>query len=222
MTKIRTANQLQERLDDEFSWRLKEIHDIRSAARSAGPASRNTFIRAGVALLYAHWEGFIKAAADAYISYLASKGLKHSELRSCFAALALKKHLHNLLSSQRSGASVTAFEAIVSELDRPARLPVRHSIDTQSNLSSAVFNDILGWLGLDSQQYSTKYHLVDESLLNRRNAIAHGSYLELDEPAFRHLADQVVLLLRWFKTDIENAIVTEAYRKPTIQASAQR
>ena len=215
MTKIRTATQLQERLDDDFSWRLKEIYNIRSAARTAGPASQKTFIRAGIALLYAHWEGFVKAAADAYVNYLSCKGLRHSELRSCFAALALKKHIHDFVSSHRSAASVTAFEAIVSELDRPARLPIRNSIDTQSNLSSAVFKDILGWLGLDGQQYSTKFHLVDESLLRRRNAIAHGSYLELDEPAFRDLADQVVLLLRWFKTDIENAIVTEAFLKDT-------
>ena len=70
MMKIRTADQLQEVLDAEFSWRLKEIADIRSAAESAKLGSQKTLIRAGVALLYAHWEGFIKKSTTAYINYV--------------------------------------------------------------------------------------------------------------------------------------------------------
>ena len=214
MTKIRTTNQLQDVLDQEFGWRLKEIHNIRSAARTAGSASQKTLIRAGVTLLYAHWEGFVKAGADAYVNYLSCKGLRNSELRSCFVALGLKSHIHTLTSSSRSTASVYALDVILAELEKPANLPVRNSIDTQSNLSSAVFKDIAGWIGLDPGRYSTKFKLLDESLLKRRNRIAHGSYLELDQPAFADLVDQVVELLRWFKTDLENALATEAFVKP--------
>ena len=214
MTKIRTASHLQELLDDEFSWRLKELHDIRSAARAAaGATSQKTFIRAGVALLYAHWEGFVKAGADAYVNYLSCSGLRHTDLRSCFIALALKRHIHGFLSSTSSAATVKTLEVIVAELAGPARLPIRNSVDTRSNLSSVVFTDILGWLGFNEQQYSTKFHLIDEGLLRRRNAIAHGNYLELEEPAFSDLMNQVVQLLRWFKTDIENALVTQAFVK---------
>jgi len=46
MTKIRSANHLQDLLDAEFSWRLKEIHDIRSATKAtAGATSQRAFIR---------------------------------------------------------------------------------------------------------------------------------------------------------------------------------
>ena len=220
MTKIRTANQLQDVLDQELSWRLREIHDIRSAARAAGSASQKTFIRAGVTLLYAHWEGFVKAGADAYVNYLSCKGLPNSELRLCFVALGLKSHIHSLISSSRSTASVAALEVILAELEKPANLPIRNSIDTQSNLSSAVFRDIAGWIGLDPERYSTKFNLLDESLLKRRNRIAHGSYLELDQPAFADLVDQVVELLRWFKSDLENALATEAFMKPVTPPAA--
>ena len=211
MNKIRTTNQLQDFLDHEFSWRLREIQDIRSVARTAGAPSQKTFIRAGVTLLYAHWEGFVKASADAYVNYLSCKGLRNSELRSCFMALGLKSRIHALTSSSRSTASISALDVILAELEKPANLPVRNAIDTQSNLSSAVFMDIVGWIGLDAERYSTKFKLLDESLLKRRNRIAHGEYLEIDQSAFDDLVNQVLELLRWFKTDLENALATEAF-----------
>ena len=220
MNKIRTANQLQDFLDHEFSWRLREIQDIRSVARTAGTPSQKTFIRAGVTLLYAHWEGFVKASADAYVNYLSCKGLRNSELRSCFMALGLKNRIHALTSSSRSTASISALDVILAELEKPANLPVRNAIDTQSNLSSAVFMDIAGWIGLDAERYSTKFKLLDESLLKRRNRIAHGHYLELDQSAFEDLVNQVVELLRWFKTDLENALATEAFVKPATPPAA--
>jgi len=152
MTKIRTANQLQDTLDNEFAWRLKEIHDIRVAARRADSASQKTFVRAGVALLYAHWEGFVKASAEAYVNYLACKGLRYEELRSCFVALGVKGHLNQIRSSAKSEVTVSALDFILTELGRRAELPMRDSVDTESNLSSAVFRNIAGWIGIDAER----------------------------------------------------------------------
>jgi hypothetical protein len=213
MSKIRTTSQLQELLDHEFAWRLKEIHDIRSAARKADSSAQRTFMRAGVALLYAHWEGFVKAGAEGYVNHLSCKGLRYSELKSCFVALGLKVHLHRIGSSDKSDAGVTAIEFIMNKLDAPADLPLRNAIDTESNLSSTVFQNIVGWIGIDSERYATRFNLLDESLLKRRNRIAHGQHLELDPAAFSQLVDQVLELLRWFKTDLENAMATKAFMK---------
>lgn len=68
--KIRTLGQLQDALDSEMSWRLKEIADLKSNVKSTSGLARSTLIRAGTALLYAHWEGFIKAASSAYVLFL--------------------------------------------------------------------------------------------------------------------------------------------------------
>ena len=59
-----------------------------------------------------------------------------------------------------------------------------------------------------------------KAFLKRRNRIAHGSYLELDQSAFADLVDQIVELLRWFKTDLENALATEAFMKPVTPPAA--
>lgn len=213
MSKIRTEAQLQEILDHEFSWRLKEIHDVRTVVRKEGSSAQRTFTRAGVALLYAHWEGFVKASAEAYVNYLSCKGLKYSELQPCLVALGMKRHLHTLAESTRSGAATSALEIILAEMDKPASLPMKGATDTESNLSSAVFINIAGWIGIDPKRYSTKFHLLDDRLLKRRNGVAHGQYVGLDSGDFSGLVDQVLEVMRWFKTDIENALATSAFRR---------
>jgi len=211
MTKLRTAALLQDALDDDFAWRLKEIHDLRLAARSSDPSSQRTFVRAGVALLYAHWEGFVKTAAEAYVNFLACQALPYRSLRRCLAALGLRGHLLETAQSGKFATSTAALDFLLTELDKPARLPMREAVDTESNLSSTVFHNIAGWIGLATDRYETKYHFVDQSLLERRNRIAHGQFLDVDKAAFEQLVDETLILLRWFKTDIENALATKAY-----------
>ncbi len=92
-----------------------------------------------------------------------------------------------------------------------ANIPTKGVIATKGNLSSAVFADIYASLGLDASQYSTKFNLIDESLLRRRNSIAHGEYLDVDEVGFLQLAGEVLHLLRCVKTDIENYVATKSY-----------
>lgn len=211
MTKIRTGTQLQDALDSDFAWRIKEVHDLRLAARSSDPSTQRTFVRAGVALLYAHWEGFVKAAANAYVNYLACQGVTYRELRTCLIALGLKGHLLEAAQSGKFATSTSALGFVLAELDKPAKLPLKEAVDTESNLSSSVFQNIAGWIGVDATRYETKFHFLDQSLLERRNRIAHGEYLDVDSHAFEGLVDETILLLRWFKTDIENALATRAY-----------
>lgn len=87
------------------------------------------------------------------------------------------------------------------------------AIRTESNLSSAVFENICNSVGIDHKLYETKYNLIDESLLNRRNRIAHGEYVGLTADDYRNLADEVITLLRNFKTDIENAATLGKYKR---------
>ena len=212
MTKIRTAEQLQDVLDEEFSWRLKEIADIRTAARSANAGLQRTLIRAGIALLYAHWEGFVKSGAVAYVTYLSDQRLRYSELQSCFVALGLKARIHEMIESNKARMNVSALEEIL-EKERRASFRWRRPFERTANLKSEVFTEIACWIGLDVARYEPKWHFIDDRLVARRNAIAHGrkSELELDEEGFRDLVAGVLELLRWFKTDIENAVSTRAF-----------
>lgn len=58
--KIRTIDELQDYVDKEMSWRRKELSAIKSNIFVAKEFAKNTALRSGIAILYAHWEGMIK------------------------------------------------------------------------------------------------------------------------------------------------------------------
>ena len=47
--------------------------------------------RAGVALLYAHWEGFTKEACQAYLEFVVKRKLKYGEMSDAFIITSVTK-----------------------------------------------------------------------------------------------------------------------------------
>ena len=213
--KIRTLNELQDILDIERGWRVKEIDEIKHAARDfrarTGLAPK-TVVRAGIPLLYAHWEGFVKKSSAAYLTFVSSRRLKYNELAAPFVVFGAKKHLMSLTNSKKAAVNIAAVEFFLSHLSDQATLSFPGVIDAESNLSSLVFENIAASIGINTTWYETKYHLIDEQLLDKRNKIAHGEFLDIDHDAFRSLADHVIGLITAYKTDIQNAASLDAYR----------
>ncbi len=201
-----------------MAWRLREITYLRTATKKGGVAQQ-TFIRAGIALLYAHWEGFVKQCAKAYVNYVSCRRLRHSELQLCFVALSLRAQMQDIVVTQKASAMVSALETVLCHQESQAKLGKGDLIDRRANLSFSVFADIASWIGVDVQKYEGKLHFIDDRLLVRRNKIAHGRVdpLQLDADAFEGLATGVIELLRWFKTDIENAVYTERFMRTGAQ-----
>lgn len=212
MEKVRTLSEMQTALDREMAWRIKEIGVFKVGAGSSGP-QRKPFIRAGVALLYAHWEGFIKTASEIYLSYVESRGLPYRELKPCFVVFGLKGKINTLVESKKSSPNVEAIEFIFSKMDETARLQINTAVNTESNLTSKVFCNIAGSLDISTSPYETKFNLIDSSLVNKRNRVAHGEYLDIRGSDFSSLVDDVLSLMRLYKTDIENAASLEFYRR---------
>jgi len=211
--KLRTANDLLDHLDQEMAWRIKELHQFKAAVENANEKRINTQIRAGISMLYAHWEGFIKGAANAYVNHLSYRADINRNLQPCFIALAMKSTLSAVTASSKSSTAVTTVSFFIDEFDKPVRLPRSGAISAESNLSSTVFLNIAGWLGIDPSPYSTRFALIDKTLLENRNYIAHGEYLTIDKDRFENLMAEVLEMLRWFKTDIENAVVNKSFLK---------
>jgi len=209
--KIHTIGQLQSALDNELAWRVKEIADLKYAIKQSKALAEGTLIRAGVALLYAHWEGFIKSAATAYLNFVSCQGLNYRDLQSCFAVRGLKKHLYELSDGRNARLAVVALEFLRAGMHDRAELQISNAID-KGNLKAEVFENIAWSIGISATPYESKFKLVDESLLKRRNKIAHGEFVDIDGEGWRDLAGEVLLLLRQFKTDIENAASLSAYR----------
>src|ERR1700741_2943080 len=96
MPTVKTLSQFQEILDSSFGWRIVEISDLKTSISSASGKRQTVLIRAGIPLLYAHWEGFVKNASDAYLEFVCSRELTFRELKACFIAQGMQKYISQL------------------------------------------------------------------------------------------------------------------------------
>src|SRR5204862_533449 len=128
-------------------------------------------IRASIALLYAHWEGFIKRAALVYLEFVKWQRLKNDELAINFLALSARSKFRLAAHSEKMSGHLEVTNFFLKEMSSRSDIPV--SIGTKSNLSSTVLREIVLTLGLDYSNFSTKSTLIDEKLVERRNTVAH-------------------------------------------------
>lgn len=169
--------------------------------------------RAAVALLYAHWEGFVKAVAENYLEFVAMQRCKHSELSGNILAIVLRSRLSAAQSSKKIETHLGVVDFFRGEMEGRCTLPYKSAVRTEANLSSTVLIEILRTLGFDVTEYEPKYHLIDHKLVERRNHIAHGIALEVDVNEYLELQDEVLSLMNLFRNPVENYAVSGHYLK---------
>jgi hypothetical protein len=210
----RTLIHLQNNLDEDFGWRIKEL----SLLKSKIPNTPNTaplqdvLIRANVTMLYAHWEGFVKCAAENYLNYVSLRRLRHDQLESCFVALCLKNKINEMDNTNRFDLQTAAVDFMLQQLNERAYIPYEGIIQTKSNLSFFVFRDICTVIGIDYKKYQLKETLIDE-LVSLRNSIAHGKYLSMNFNEYLEIYDKIIEMMRDIKDDILNAAATEKFKR---------
>ena len=205
--KIRTIDELQDYVDKEMSWRRKELSAIKSNIFVAKEFAKNTALRSGIAILYAHWEGMIKNIATAYLSFVANQRLQYKELKNNFWSIAVKNDLLGFDETRKSSRHNKIIKA---------HIPYEDVIKTKSNLNSDVFIEIMETIGLDYSQYEGNFKLLDEVLLKMRNEIAHGEkpeYIDLDQDRFNEVYDKIVDMMNMFSIQIMNAACLKEYKQ---------
>ncbi|QWG71334.1 hypothetical protein EXW50_10675 [Bacillus mycoides] len=169
---------LQRKLDGNISFRKQELSILKTQIEASVGKTLNTFIRAGIVMIYAHWEGFIKEAAKEFLNYLNKQNIAQADLKDNFHAVALKYKFIDCSQSKKSSKhsellneikynSLSIFSVDLNKTDAPI-------VNTESNLKSSALDEILFTLGIDKQPFELKYQLIDEKLLKSRNSIAHG------------------------------------------------
>ena len=168
-------------------------------------------IRAGVALLYAHWEGFVKAVAQLYLEFVAMQRCRNADLADNILAIALRSKFSVAQGAKKIGAHRTIVEFFRLHMEKRSKLPKNNIISTESNLSSAVLIEILSTLGLPTTDYEAKFRLIDNQLVAKRNHIAHGNVLTVDSEEYMELHEEISGLMTLFRNQVENAAVTRDY-----------
>jgi len=221
MNKIRSPSQLSDLLDEEIAWRKKELTTVNFMISSRRKHERKVLLRSAICALYAHWEGFVKATATAYVCFVATQGLKYSELTPNFIALGLRSRISSAGLAKKLAPYAELTTYLLFGLAAKANIPWNEAIDTQSNLSSEVLHDILCALGLDGTSYLTKKALIDESLVRNRHQVAHGQHLDIEQSDYELVYGEVIRLMEQFRTDVENAASLQSYRNSPIAAAPQ-
>jgi len=215
-------------LDEELVWREKEIGMLKSNIEIS---ASDTDLRAGVVLLDAHWEGFVKSAVNKYIKFVASKRLRLDELHDCFIALALKKECRKIEQSKKIDFYIKAVDFLINRLSEQANIPYEkdnkkenEKVDEEekvgeeiktSNLNFKVLKEILHTVGLTCSTYESKENLI-ESLVKNRNDIAHGKQKYVDKSTLTQLFTEIIDIIRSLQTDIFCAAEQKSYKRRTI------
>jgi len=216
MSKIRTPEQLDINLAEAIIWRKRELNVIKHLVTSSSSNSekQRCFTRAGIALLYAHWEGFIKEAALAYLNFVSVQGLKYEELAPNFIAFAMKAELNKASQTNKAEIYNEVVDFFLSGLTEKSNISYDdNAINTESNLKSHVLKNIVYSLGLDYSAFATKEILIDERLLKQRNDIAHGKYLPINEKFYVELHEEILGLMELFLNQVINAASLNQYKR---------
>jgi hypothetical protein len=80
---------------EDYTWRVREISDLKQVIRLSGPSYGSVARKAALALVYAHWEGHVLFVAGAYLSYIAKRKLKFATLMPSLQAVRLTGHIDN-------------------------------------------------------------------------------------------------------------------------------
>lgn len=212
--KIRTLNDLQDMIDAEMAWRKKELFALKSNIQSSGSFAKETALRSGIALLYAHWEGGVKNIAYYYLVFVSYQKIPYSRLKNNFLAITIMQKLAQFEETNKTTLQTMIINSIFKTYSETSQIPTEKIISTNSNLNSVVFQEIMCTIGLKTDYYEQSYKMIDEVLLNMRNNIAHGERLEnisLDEKRYNEIHKIILELIDHFAVQVMNAARLKVY-----------
>ena len=212
MTKARTVTQLFDAFDTDYSWRIQELSYIRSVVFKSDGNNRVAIITAGIPILYAHWEGFIKQAAISFTDYLSSQRYTYGQLSVSFAGLRAHHYVTVIADIKKMIFTPAVMLQSIRDIDTDrVNISLRPYLDSVGNLNFDLFKEIAEFLCLPISGYISYKPLIDESLLSSRNKVAHGEFVAIDRDDYEELMNNPLALMRMFKTDLENSTVSKGY-----------
>ncbi len=215
--KIRSISELEDKLDEDISWRKKELTVILQNYKDNNQIQEAYSKRVAVVFIYAHWEGFIKNSSIAYLTYLCSQSLRYKDLKPNFIALSLIDRIPGTFSEKKILHKKVLVDFLLGDMDEKFNIDPTKKIDTRSNLNIETMLEICNSVGVDGKEFNLKKIWIDERLLHYRNGFSHGEKLNEELPFnIKDLKDEIQSLLELYKNLIVNAASNREYLREVI------
>lgn len=222
------VTKLEDLLFEDWTWRKTEISELIILAETE---EKNVLLKSVILLLYAHWEGYIKKSSKTYLKFISDNQIEVSRLTDNFKYFALKglsKEVFNsrdTLTTNNELNFINKFNEINSmTIDKLIRINLENErdktiIDTQDNLTPAIFKRILDIIGIKYLDgYESKKTHIEINLVAHRNSIGHGNKklssnedFLLEIASLKELRDIIFLIIENFRDDIIQFAKEEYY-----------
>ncbi|MEH6700314.1 MAE_28990/MAE_18760 family HEPN-like nuclease [Parasphingorhabdus sp.] len=211
MTKPHSAEEFAALVTTDFTWRLREVSNLKLAIANAKLEEKNGFLRALVVMCYAHWEGHAKFCGERYFQFLTKRRLRFSQLKPHFYNIRFLRELSAANGTSHEQKMNLAHKICSSLEDRFSHFP-KELFDTKSNLNSEVLADLCLVCGIEFEIFEDYIDFMDRMLLKRRNEVAHGEAVFIDAVDADDLVDRTTSLMRTFRDEIDNHVTLQGYR----------
>ncbi len=213
MTKPYTKDSFSEQINQDRTWRIREISDLKSAITRADDLLRRVLLRALITICYAHWEGHVRLAGRKYLEHIALRKFQYSQLDRQFTR---NYFLPRLASLSVSKTNLEDRCTLVDEILNGSNLRFSRVngdlIDTKSNLNFEVFRDICLVCCVPILPFADKATFIDVLLLKRRNAIAHGEDTFVAVEDLDKITTETITIMRAFGDSLDYHIQEEKYK----------
>ncbi|WP_139253414.1 MAE_28990/MAE_18760 family HEPN-like nuclease [Burkholderia ubonensis] len=216
---VKTVDDFQLRIARELAWRKREISGLRLSARRSG-SERGYLFRAGLVLLCAHWEGFLRNSVDLYFKHVFSQRLRLKELAPNFVAAAFFADVQRAGKADYPGSADThgrLAQRILLGLDE-IYTQSSWDIKTGGNPGTEVLARLLSSAGIspqlsfDAATWSTMKVFIDEQVVRDRHRIAHGEGFRLSQLEFLERSERMLGLLDRVSSELINAAEQKVYK----------
>lgn len=209
--------QFESAVQRDLAWRKRELSDLRAAAHRADPGERYIF-RAGQVLLCAHWEGFLKTAASAYVRHVFAQRIRLRDLSPPLVAVSLYRAVMHAAKAPYPGSEhhhVRLADQIVDGLDSEPDDRTAWDVDTEGNPGSDTVERVLRSIGvspkldLDDAAWSTTMVFINEHVVRDRHAIAHGEGRRISREELLNRVERLIRLM----DSLGNLLMAAAQRR---------
>ncbi|MDT3395233.1 MAE_28990/MAE_18760 family HEPN-like nuclease [Streptomyces sp. B1866] len=205
-----------EAIDRQLARRKVELSTLLLMVKDENPdpSRLNCLARSAVVLTYAHWEGFVKQGSSEYVKHVNDAKIKVSELKLPFQAA----HVSSAFKRAKESEKAQYLGSLLEEIDRRRgevfSISPEKCVDTESNLSSRVFFEIVKGIGLDVLPlYEMRRAFIDQRLVLARNGVAHGQLLSFDALDVEDRIKGTLKLIDAYADQLKDAAVKRYFMK---------